>query len=280
MTTAVRKEAPHHNNLTCIKDYNCRLPECQERHRAYRRACYQSKVAGTWQPLVDAEPVRQHLMELYAAGFSTRRVAALAGVPFETVSGFTRALTHSTRRRARKRRCTREVKAKLLAISVDRGLPGKVNALGTQRRIQALVAAGWPMSHLGLRFGLTDRSAAGILRQSQIYGRTATTVIKVYDDLASKRPERNGVSRKSAKRARLLASKRRWATVTYWADRLDVIDDPHFTPEYKIPQAQLLADEARWLITTAGLTRDEAAEHLRKNRTYIDQVLAEPEVTA
>lgn len=279
MGTAVR-QPPHHNNLTCVKHYGCDRPECRDRHRAYQRDRHHSRIAGTWQPLIDAEPVRLHLLTLYAADFTPRRVSELAGLPFETVIGFTRAHGYSRHPRGRKRRCTPEVAAKILAVTPDTAKPGIVDATGTARRIRALVAAGWPMKHLGPRIGISERTAGALIGQARVYGRTADAVAKVYEQLAGEKPEKHGISPKSASRARIHAARRRWPTVTYWSGRLDVIDDPDFVPDYKVTRLEIVAEEADWLMTTAGLNREQAAERLGVSRSYVDKALAKNDVQA
>lgn len=280
MTTAIRREAPHHNTLTCVKDYNCWLPACRDRYKDYQRTRYHGIADGTWEPLVDAAPVRQHLASLYSAGFSPYRIGELAGLPYETVIGFTQVHGFSGKRRSRKRRCNPETAAKILAIQPGEHLPGKTDATGTQRRIQALVAAGWPLSHLGPRFGLSERTTGALLTQDRVYGRTAGAVIRVYNELADQKPEKHGVTRRSITRSKARAQRNRWATIAYWSTRADAIDDPHFTPDFKVTQAEILAEETRWLIETAGLTRTEAAERLGKHRSYIDRVLGQTDLKA
>ncbi|MFI2349742.1 hypothetical protein ACH492_22345 [Streptomyces sp. NPDC019443] len=280
MATATRT-APHHDKLTCVKHYGCLRPECRDRYKAYQRDRYHSRTAGTWQPLIDAEPVRLHLLALYAVDFTPVRVSELSGLPFETVIGFTRAYGNTGYRKARKRRCTPEVAAKILAITPDTAMPGVVDATGTSRRIQALVAAGWPMKYLGPRFGCSERTAGSLIGQDRVYGRTAQAVADVYEQLAGEKPQKHGISPRSASRARIHAARRRWATVAYWAGRPDAIDDPHFTPDYGITRAEIVAEEAHWLITTAGLTRTAVAERLGIARCYVDRALAEhPQLAA
>lgn len=274
MSTATR-QPPNHNKLTCVKHYGCLRPECRERYKTYQRNRHHSRAAGTWQPLIDAEPIRQHLLTLYAADFTPVRISKLVDLPFETVVGFTRSYGYRAGRKARKRRCTPEVAAKILAVTADQATPGRVNATGTQRRLQALVAAGWPMTHLGPRFGVSPRTAISLMTQERVYGRTAEAAARLYEQLVGERPEKHGVSRTSAKRARKLAAKHRWATAAYWADRMDVIDDPDFEPLYGVTRSEQIAQDAHWLITAGGLDRDQAAARLEVSRFSIDRALRE-----
>lgn len=55
------RQPPHHRNLTCVKEYRCKRPECVARNQAYARRRYRQQGYGTWQPLVDATPARQHI---------------------------------------------------------------------------------------------------------------------------------------------------------------------------------------------------------------------------
>jgi hypothetical protein len=269
VTTAAR-EAPHHNTLTCVKHYDCRLPECVERHRAYQRERYHSRTAGTWQPLVDAEPIRQHILELQAANFTPVRISELANIPFQTVVGFIRVHGYNGQRRGRKRRCTREVAARILAITPDTAKPGHVDAAGTVRRLQALVAAGWPMEHLGSRISPSCHSVRTLIRQQRCYGRTADAVARVFEELKNEKPEKAGVDRRSASRSRSYAKRRNWPTVTYWADRMDVIDDPDFEPLYGVTRREIVAQDANELMRVSGLDRAAVAERLGVTKSYID----------
>lgn len=269
MTTAVR-EAPHHNKLTCVKHYGCRRPECVERFRAYQRERYHSRTAGTWEPFVDAEPVRQHILKLQAADFTPVRISELTGLPFQTVVGFIRTHGYNGQRRGRKRRCTPEVAAKIFAITPDTAKPGHVDATGSVRRLQALVAAGWPMEHLGPRISSSCKTVRALIRQDRCYGRTAEAVIRVFDELKDQDPEKHGVDRRSATRSRSYAKSRKWATVAYWADRMDVIDDPHFEPLYRVTRREIVAQDANWVMRTAGLNKAATAARLGVDKSYLD----------
>jgi hypothetical protein len=271
VTTAVR-EAPHHNKLTCIKHYGCRRPECVERYRTYQRERYHGRTTGTWQPLVDAEPVRQHILKLQATNFTAVRISELADLPFETVVGFLRAYGNAGYRKSRKRRCTPEVAAKILAVTPDAGKPGVVDATGTIRRLRALVAAGFPMQHLGPRISLSCRTVRALIRQERVYGRTAEAVDRLFEELKNENPAKHGIDRRSISRARSYAKDRKWATVKYWADRMDVIDDPHFEPMYGVTRGATLAADARELFGY-GVPVEQAAERLGVTRNHLQQEL-------
>ncbi|MCX4450634.1 hypothetical protein [Streptomyces sp. NBC_01789] len=274
--TATRREAPHHNKLTCYIDYHCRRPECVERYTQQNRARRLAHANGTWDKLIDAEPVRQHLLALHAAGISIYRVASLTGMDYKGVRIYTQHGYKNSE--PRRRRITPEVAARILAIKAEDVGPSKVDATGSRRRVQALAAIGWPGETVAVRAGLHPRHISTLLQQPTILASTAQGIADAYDDLRYRSARRNRVSKRVATRTRNRAAAKRWPPPKYW-DESGAIDDPHFTPEYKLTQAEILAEEARWLMDIGGLTRTQAAERLGKDRSYIDRVLG-PEYEA
>nr|WP_031186524.1 hypothetical protein [Streptomyces sp. NRRL S-1896] len=105
-------------------------------------------------------------------------------------------------------------------------------------------------------------------------------IVVAYEDLSRRNPRRNGIPKNVVTRTRNRAAANRWPTPKYWDKYPDAIDDPHFTPEYGLTKADILAEETRWLIETAGLTRGQAAERLGKDRSYIDRVLGQANLKA
>ena len=266
MTTAVR-EAPHHRNLTCYTGYQCRLPECVERYNAWSRNREKAIANGTWEPLLDAEPIRQHLLKLHAAGITIHRVATLTGLPYRSVRSFTQ---HDYGNAApRRRRVTREVAEKLLAINLEEHTPGHVNPIGSQRRIRALVAIGWPTLHTAIRADIHPSNRNSMFRYPTMHARTAQRIAAVYDEMRHQSPAKHGISPTSIKRAKLQATRERWAPPTYW-DEVGGIDDPDFEPQYGITRREIVAQDANWIMRTTGLDKTAAAERLGVSKSYID----------
>ncbi|MGQ5576277.1 hypothetical protein [Streptomyces sp. ECR3.8] len=266
MTTADR-QPPHHNNLTCYTDYKCRLPECVERYNAWGRERGRAITNGTWQPLLDAEPVRQHLLNLHAAGITIHRVARLTGMQYRSVRNFTQ---HDYGNAApRRRRVTREVAEKLLAITVEEHTPGHVSPVGTLRRFRALAAIGWPTLHTARRAGLHPSNRNSMFRYETIRATTAQRVAEAYDEMRHQEPARHGVSATSIKRAKLQAERGRWAPPAYW-DETGAIDDPDFEPMYGLTRREIIAQDAHWIMTTLNVGRAAAAERLGVSKAYID----------
>jgi len=262
------KQPPHHNTLTCYTRYNCRLPECVARKQRWVEERDAAIKAGTWQPHVDAAPVRHHITQLLAAGLLQERIAALAEVPHQTIADF----IGGVRGRGIRHRTSPEIAARILAIDPDTATSVRVDATGARRRVQALVAIGWPLTYISTRSGLYSKRVDQILRSEIIRIETQQRISDGYDTLRSLKPELQGVPKHKARHARRRAAEARWAPPKYWDQFPGAIDDPHFTPEYGRTRAELLAEEASFLMG-AGLTADDVAPRLGISRGYLLELL-------
>ncbi|MFF2383684.1 hypothetical protein [Streptomyces sp. NPDC058108] len=266
MTTGDR-HPPHHKTLTCYVDYRCRLPLCVDRYNTWCRDRDRAIADGTWQPLLDAEPIRLHLLELHAAGITIHRVSQLTGLPYRSVRSFTQ---HDYSNAApRRHRVTREVAAKILAINLADHTPGNVNPIGSQRRFQALVAIGWPTVYTAIRAEIHPSNRNSMFRYPTMHARVAQRLANAYDEMRHQAPAKHGVSATSIKRAKLRAEREHWAPPSYW-DEVGGIDDPEFEPQYGITRRQIIAQDANWIMRTAGLNRQATAERLGISKAYID----------
>ncbi|MFE2850630.1 hypothetical protein ACFXJO_05780 [Streptomyces lavendulae] len=267
------KPLPEHGTLSRRKHHGCKCWDCCEALRAYSNARYAAITAGTWQPYVDAEPVRLHILQLQEAGISLTRITQLTNLPLRTIRGFLRPSLDRSNIRPRKRSTRREVADKILAIPADKQAAAIVDAIGTKRRIQALAAIGWPQERVAAHAGLGAKYMSQLLKRDHVHCRTAAAVTRLYDEVSSSKAEQHGIGKTSANRARARARANGWVPPKYWAKFPDAIDCPHFTPEYGMTKAELLAEEADFLVTEAGLSRAQAALRLGKDKSYIDRVL-------
>lgn len=272
MTTVVR-QPPHHNNLTCYTDYRCRLPACVERYNTRNLERLHAHRNGTWNVLVDARPVREHILKLQSAGIGPGTIAVTAGLPIQSVLDFIRV--RANRSRGRKQRTTPEMAAKILAVTVDNRIALRVDPTGTVRRLQALVAIGWPLKTIAPHAGLGPDNMSDFARRSTVLVSTAQGVAAAYNKLRHLKPERHGVDKGQVKRAKNWAASRRWPPPKYWDDRMDVIDDPDFEPLYKVLRSEQIAQDVHWLLTVGGLDRDQAAARLGVSRFSVDRALRE-----
>jgi hypothetical protein len=269
VTTAVR-QAPHHNKLTCYTDYGCRLPACRERYNAWHRERRSAHAANVWGNLVDAEPVRQHIVWLQSEGLTLYKIAYTTGLPRQELRDFLGPTPG--KKRGKRQRTNPETAAKILAVTPDNCHSGTVAAVGTQRRIQALAAAGWPVRRVAAEAGINATDATRILRRKVVLATTAAVVASAYERLAVKKPARAGVAPSIVKRTRNWAAKGNWPDPKYWATRMDAIDDPHFEPLHGVTRGELLAADARELFRY-GITTEQAAERLGVTKAHLYQEL-------
>lgn len=180
---------------------------------------------GRWDTgLVDAEPVRQHVAALRAAGLGLRRIAQLA----DTHRGNLARLTSGRPDRGEgpSKRIGRDLADRILAIPVPevvhRVAAGgqKIDATGTIRRLQALVAAGYSQGDLFGRLGLDATNGSTLLRQAAVTAETARRVENLYTTLQLV----PGPSSRARARARRLG----WPPPLAWDE--ETIDDPDATP--------------------------------------------------
>jgi DNA-binding CsgD family transcriptional regulator len=282
MTTVARPpaalEAPHHNNLTCVKQYGCRLPDCVERNRNYQRNLRRKRAEGTWQPLIDATPAREHLRALVDGGLPYRQIAQILGIDWGDLT----QILYQHKKTSPRHRIRPALAKRILTIPLGTaGKPFLINSVGTQRRIQALAAMGWPQDHIGRRGGWDGR-LAWVLTHDRVTSGTADKISAIYDRLRVLVPEDHGVTALSAQRAREAAARRGWVSPFGWDGN---IDDPNAQPDTDdTAPAQIITpkrdktrnDEIKHLagfgISEAeiarrvGLTRQDVAERLKKWR--------------
>lgn len=101
--------------------------------------------------------------------------------------------------------------------------PKLVTALGTGRRIRALMAAGWSQAQIGEAVGLPASMISHLSRTDRLMQATADRVAEVYDKLSADIPPRT----RGGTYARNMAMKRGWAPPLAW----DNIDDPEAVPQ-------------------------------------------------
>jgi hypothetical protein len=269
--------AREHGTRACYVA-GCRRAECKGANAAAVQERKKLMAYGRWEPFVDAGPVREHLRALAGAGISYKRAAALAGLRFSTVSGILYGKPGRPPA-ARVRPATRDA---ILAVQATfDNLPdlGRVDGTGTMRRLQALMALGWPKTVLARRLG-TDQLFGVHLAARPVTVAKARAVRALYDELWNTAPPaRTARERTAALRARRFAERRGWLGPVAWDD--DVIDDPAAGPvaEWLRPPGRRnrpggdLAFDARELLGY-GLGRAAAAGRLGVSVDALDKVLS------
>lgn len=125
-------------------------------------------------------------------------------------------------------RVRRDTAQRILAVVPDNAnlaANRAVDGTGTRRRLQALIALGWPQSWLA---DLLDRDATNLgraLRSGQVTARTAEDVAALYDRLWDTRPPTDTPRQRRAVTDTLRrAARHGWLTPLAW-------DDPDHDPE-------------------------------------------------
>jgi lambda repressor-like predicted transcriptional regulator len=209
----------------------CRCAPCRKASSAYTTNRKRQIAYGRWEPYVDAGPVREHLGRLRKAGIGWMRAAQLAGLAPSTVEKLLYGAPHRGLGPSKLvRRATAE---KLLAVNASlEHLGGKavVDATGTRRRLQALVAIGWSQSKLGRELDMSPQNFSAMFKRDRVHADTARAVRVLYDRLWNAAPPETEHREKiAAARSRSYAAARGWARPMAWDD--DTIDDPNAVSE-------------------------------------------------
>jgi hypothetical protein len=242
--------------LTGYKVHRCRCAGCTAANRDYRSRYDRLNAYGRWQPLVDAGPAREHIQSLRAARMGVARIAELAGVGYATVNRIIWAIGG----RQPTKRIRLEVAEAILTVRADVDTlvdDRAIDATGTHRRIQALAVIGWSMVAQAERLGWESRNYAAILRQGQVYVRTARAVRGLYEDLWDKRPEPSW----TVNRTRGWAASKGWCGPGAWDDD-GSIDDPATEPNLGGPDTDMVDEVAvHRVLNGEPLTLNTAERH-------------------
>lgn len=253
----------------------CRCYTCGWAVASYRDAREYAIRRGQWQPWTDAEPVRSHIRALQACDMGLRTIAAAAAVDRKRLQAI---LTGRPERGTGPQEKIRPaIAAAVLAVepTLDNlGAATIINATGTRRRLQALIAAGWPQHHLAVRLGMTDSNFGGTLRRDRTLVRTARAVRALYDDLWRADPLGHGASPAGVTQARNRAAANGWAPAGAWDD--DTIDDLAAKPDLggKVSRQEAIAEDAQWLIESQDYTREQAAGRLGVSRDAVNHAIS------
>ena len=187
----------------------CRCPDCTAAStRAVKRARY-ARTHGR-PGIVAAEPVREHMRRLVAAGMTVSRIGIAAGM---APTDGRRILTSTS---DVLRRTTAEA---ILAVSAA---PLTVPSVGARRRIQALALLGWSMPAICDAGGIAPGTLRGAQVEDRITVRTNDAIRHAHDLLWNATPPDVWQTR----RRRVQARRAGYAPTLAWDD----IDDPDQQP--------------------------------------------------
>jgi hypothetical protein len=265
---------PPHGTLSRHKSHSCKCEPCRKAGREYMSRRYRLIAYGRWQPYVDAAPVRAHIRMLCTYGIGIPQTRQLSGVSNGSIS----RLLYGRGERGPSRRVRTQTADRILAIkpSLDAAAPSAlVDGTGTQRRLQALVAVGWPQKELARRLGL-DRNTVNdqVNLTTPAYGSTARAVRDLYDELWNVDPLQTGVGKRWVFEAKALAKARGWVPPGAWDD--DYIDSPAAVPDVgeHVAQYVSLTEDAEWLMASQGYTQELAAHRLGVTRAHLARAMS------
>lgn len=245
-----------HTVETCWQEHGCRCARCihsrkMERQRRRNRLRAYGREEQIRGHLVDAGPVRAHVARLQMeSGVGLERIADAAGVSRSVLLD----LRFGRRGKGKSAGAIGHVRADtaeaLLAVTVDDISLAIVPALGTVRRLQALVRMGHTQSSLARRMGWTamNLSRLALGKQERVTSKTRDVVSRIFDELWD--VPGTGTHSDAARRK---AEQRRWLPPLAWGNpdtdaeppavegRDDLVDDmavelaligerPHLTP--------------------------------------------------
>ncbi|WP_159041450.1 hypothetical protein [Streptomyces sp. WM4235] len=165
--------------------------------------------------------------------------------------------------------------AALLAVGPRDVVQGRVDATGTKRRIQALVANGWPLLQIGPHVKRHPYYLSDLLKQDRVYAYTAHDVAVGYERLWNANPQAHGVTVHASAIARTHAAKKGWVPPAAWDDEL--IDDPEaqsaFAPE--MSRAELAAYRRQEIahLASFGIPEHDIASRLDMAPHYVRDLI-------
>lgn len=259
------KQARHeHGTYVAYKLDNCRCLPCSAAHSDYAATLARDHAYGRAR-LVDAEPIRQHIRDLSGAGVGLKRITALTGINGGVLSKlmYGTALDDGSRRPP-SRRITRANASKILAVKPEHVAPGAlVPAVGTARRVQALMACGWSLPVIAARAGVDRQALDAVLRghREMVQARTAKLIGSVFEVLWDVEPPADTRGERVARtRAIRRATAAGWVPPMAWDD--GTIDDPDASPSVTALAARGV-DLDEWLyLVRAGESLEHAARRL------------------
>lgn len=209
----------------------CRCLPCKEAHRVANNHNRRMTAYGHSRTfMVDAKPAQKHVKNLLRRGWGVENIAKNSGVSKSTIS---RLLYGEPAKNA-------PPPVMVLASTSDSILgfapTGKrnrhegtvlesVDATGTKRRVQALVACGYSMAFLAKEFGASRQIMTKLIQGDRVLLTKAESFKTIYDRLWDKEPPRTTAAQKKAyTTAKKMAQENGWPPPMAWDD--DAIDNP------------------------------------------------------
>jgi len=235
--------------------------------------------AGKWQPFVAAQPVRDHVNRIRAAGMPLRALER----HFQLSAHHLDHLLWGSDGGRPAGKVRTETARMLLAYWPkldDFPDAARIDAAGTRRRIQALQVRGFNLIAIAGKAGVASRYFQKLANGDRVTARVARAVRDVYGAWWNADPCRHGVKEWVAERTRRAAQRAGWQGPLAWDD--DTIDDPRAVPVTDAPAPAATDGEnlaARWLMGESVIldaaARKEALLHLYEWTTLTGEEIAD-----
>ncbi|WVX89124.1 helix-turn-helix DNA binding domain protein [Gordonia phage Hibiscus] len=242
-------------------------------HRHYMAHMTRQQAYGRWESTyIDAQPTREHVERLRAAGMGTRTIAQTAGVSRTILQCLIHGKPRNGHREPPSKRISKRNAEKLLAVPVPddiRDQSGNVDALGTRRRLQALIAYGYSQRDISRRLGYATDNLSSIVNGdlTSVKPSTRERVARLFSQLQ--------MTPGPCSRSRNRGRENRWPLPLDWDE--DHIDDP-MREAQRSQSRKVVRDPERieWrkqqvaTLTKAGQSATEIAALLRcTSRTVV-----------
>jgi predicted transcriptional regulator len=211
---------PHlHGTRTAYVKDQCRCAECRAANSTASKTAYRQRILGRWAPFVDAAPTRAHIQALREAGIGVDQIARLAGISSSHVREL---VPHPRTGRRPIQQVRRDTAQRVLAVAVtdaNRASRSHVDATGTRRRLQALVAIGWTHTALAAELCRSTTSLTRSMTSEAVIASTARQVRDLYDRAWDKQPQHDTDDELATiNAARALAASHGWPPPMAWDD--------------------------------------------------------------
>jgi len=212
-------EHAHAATTTCYITHRCGCADCRRGIAARERRRYRRIGYGVHEKRVRVEPVRERVRELIDAGVPRKAIERGTGVSLHTVLYAPKPQKWIAADKARR-------VLEYLPDVKDLDPVSTISAKGTRRRVQALVAIGWPLAELGRRCGVTGQHLSVLARASRTRVETAEQITDLYEQLSMTLPPASTpMERRVRDGALAMAAREGWVPPLAWED-IDNDDQP------------------------------------------------------
>lgn len=203
----------HGTRVAYVKD-RCRCPACTAANTTATRTRRRNALVGrpSAPALIDATPAREHIARLRTAGVGYQSIGRLAGTSTRHLRDIARD-SRTADGRAPIRRIRADLAEVVLAIDPTSSTHLRA-ALGTRRRLTALIALGWPLRYLADRLGRRADSLTRTLSARHVTRDTAEAAARLYEELSALPPP----ATPATEAARRCAQRHGWVPPLAWDD--------------------------------------------------------------